>query len=98
MKDEHTPGPWSTARIGKDFKHVWIHSDEKVTVFDSSEPETWPMTEADAQLIAAAPEMLQSLRVMMLGVDEYWAEANPEHMQAASDAIASATNPATRRD
>jgi len=47
-------------------------------------------SESDARLIAAAPELLESLKSLMHGLDDYWQDQNPDAVAAARAAIAKA--------
>lgn len=62
---QHTPGPWSTHmcddtsivdRDGRDIAQI---------CGDYRHPDIWPVTEANARLIAAAPEMLEALKIAL---------------------------------
>ena len=68
-KHAHTPGPWHV-RPGEDYYHV--HGEVRVALV-----ENWIVEDpkANARLIAAAPEMHQLLREILL---EYEAEAKAE--------------------
>jgi hypothetical protein len=64
----HTPGPWR--RAGKLGHAEWITTDsgeaQIATVYG---PSITPSSAANADLIAAAPEILQALRVLLDQVD-----------------------------
>ena len=71
---KHTPGPWR-AVIGGDQPQVLYrgiiclveHSQRRITVVSDGPTETVPETEweANARLIAAAPEMYEALRALI---------------------------------
>ena len=59
----HTPGPWKYLKVG------YLLQQDKTPTFEISSPEGtyWiahALTEEDAQLIAAAPEMLDMLKAV----------------------------------
>jgi len=58
----HTPGPW---RVGPVDDTVVTDADGKEVAAidgDYNSPDEWPRMEANARLIAAAPEMLSALK------------------------------------
>jgi hypothetical protein len=61
----HTPGPWSVARTGDLRLAVYGKSNKHpISVFavgDTDDTEELPNAEANARLIAAAPELLEAL-------------------------------------
>lgn len=60
MKLEHTPGPWNVERLENN--HPVIISDEDITIaYPQFSLETMGHNEANARLIAAAPDMLEAL-------------------------------------
>jgi len=65
---EHTPGPWYYA-----FGAVWKDPDAKtfrIAKMDRDTPETWPPErDANARLIAAAPELLEALKELVRWMD-----------------------------
>lgn len=62
MTSKHSPGPWrvsltdDTVVIGADGREVAAIDG------DYNQPDTWPVMEANARLIAAAPEMLVEIK------------------------------------
>lgn len=84
MKSEHTPGPWRVAKWRNGF--LWVDSsvtDEGVALCGDG---SWVgPCEANARLIAAAPDMLQALADILRHTDE--CQSCNGHM-AAIDAIA----------
>jgi len=69
MNTKHTPGPWSYRKAGKHF-YIDAHSPDygnRVTeVRFASNADTGWTSEANAKLIAAAPELLEALQAMLL--------------------------------
>jgi hypothetical protein len=87
MSVMHTPGPWQTDRnnvhhhcLNNDWVEVWSPE-----AFGASE-ETM---EANARLIAAAPELLEALQTLMGPIDGL--QANLDAAAKARAAIAKAT-------
>lgn len=67
---QHTPGPWATAEVGdKPFTCLAVMNSERVSLFTLVEEDgvefAAVMEEADARLIAAAPDLLTALRAVM---------------------------------
>ncbi len=103
MKAKHTPGPWHTTGDGLVYAEPSFDDIEAPLVCDATE-EGWmgPNDEekANAQLISAAPELLEAL-ILLLNVEKaalIGAEAPglkgldvPYHFEAARAAIARAT-------
>lgn len=94
---DHTPGPWTIHQTRKGAE-VWIQS-ERGTVFDSGAPNEWPLSEANARLIAAAPDLLAACELLNKAqtesaVDEYsgtfW-----EALEVATEATLAAIHKAT---
>lgn len=59
---QHTPGPWRVGPV--DDTRVEDANGNEVAQIDGdyNQPETWPLMEANARLIAAAPDLLHSLK------------------------------------
>ncbi len=73
---KHTPGPWSYRIIGKEsipgYPPIAIYVANKIEIITQSEDgyaDHVGITEADALLIAAAPDMLEALKRI---VDTVW--------------------------
>ena len=59
----HTPGPWHPVTLGASPDHAWAIDSELVEIARLSEwPDNQAEAEANARLIAAAPEMLEALQ------------------------------------
>lgn len=91
----HTPAPWYWSDNVPDFpkNHRIIVDADGFTIAEPS-----PMSEADARLIAAAPELLAALQELLsYGAALGWDELDPTHdtrpetMRRARAAIAKAT-------
>lgn len=65
MGTKHTPGPWEVGPVDDTVvTHVGADGVRLVVAEidgDYNQPETWPIMEANARLIAAAPELLEAL-------------------------------------
>lgn len=62
MEDiKHTPGPWHTMDA-RSFGVPYIITDGKITIAQSYEGFSKEDTEANAKLIAAAPDLLEALK------------------------------------
>ena len=68
----HTPGPW---HVGHDSSGTLLivagdgeNFDGGPCVYDSDKPETRPMSDANARLIAAAPALLAALDAIARGL------------------------------
>ena len=61
---KHTPGPWSTAIVVRDFASVIDekHGQYIADVYDRSDDDGNGETEANARLIAAAPDLLEAAK------------------------------------
>ena len=59
---KHTPGPWRVGPV--DDTRVEDANGNEVAQIDGdyNQPDTWPLMEANARLIAAAPDMLAALK------------------------------------
>ena len=92
---KHTPGPWivtrRTQKEGDCNPGIWIHGKDHQTVFDSGALDVFPLSEANATLIAAAPDLLQSLEYVlaMIAEDDLIPE-DVSYMRLARAAIAKA--------
>ena len=87
---EHTPGPWTVEEYGDDdAPALVIHKDTESRVCFMATPGSHgdPATiEADARLIAAAPDLLKQLKLMVELFDGY----QGMELRWAKDAIARA--------
>jgi len=59
----HTPGPWHPVTLGASPDHAWAIDSELVEIARLPEwPDDQAEAEANARLIAAAPELLEALQ------------------------------------
>ncbi|KKM52182.1 hypothetical protein LCGC14_1555120 [marine sediment metagenome] len=63
---EHTPGPWTLSirtepegLLGPGI-HIYRSDGNQATVVDTGAMDVWPLHEANARLIAAAPDLLEA--------------------------------------
>jgi len=98
-KIKHTPGPWAWIEAGADDYSGGIYHKELVQKEFIGEGEDsilyhgadWPMSDADAKLIAAAPDLLEALRGLFENccmIHKHWGEN--DNSKAAAMAIESA--------
>lgn len=96
MNAQHTPGPWRIGALasydgytGQPYRNVWAGEDEAATVVARAIRSDGAMTndvDADALLIAAAPDLLRELQILA-----DYAERNGARVGSARAAIAKAT-------
>ena len=79
----HTPGPWKAVRLAcQEDRHKYTHE----VVADSDDQISWLTTEANARLIAAAPELLETLE-SLVALFEMDAEAQAPGTDAYTEII-----------
>jgi len=83
---KHTPGPW----IVETYHNGLFKIIKELDKTKSLSGQVWTRLEADAQLISAAPEMLEALEVMVSVYSEISQLKETYAMQKAKDAIAKA--------
>jgi hypothetical protein len=88
----HTPGPWSMKirahREGECGPGIWITAPDHVTVVDTGAPDVFPLRDADARLILAAPGLLAACRMFVtVGVHHEWRRQFPELWESVQAAI-----------
>jgi len=81
MADEHTTGPWQPYSLEND---TWAVGNQNIVP-----PFAWAIREADARLIAAAPDLLAALE-RILAVEPEWGAEATELRDIARAAIARA--------
>lgn len=103
MNTKHTPGPWEL------FEHSWsessIYAGEKnekqicrLSIYNEATEENQMLLEkemdANARLIAAAPELLEALQAVIERAEsQHWDDASPQVIEQARQAIQKATTP-----
>jgi hypothetical protein len=94
---KHTPGPWSVYCYVEPKGYVQEIGPIQVNTFFSEDDDTYypylEIEEADAKLIAAAPELLAALKAIVCGLskeDEEGLLAHTEQIVKAQKAIAKA--------
>ena len=92
MSAQHTPGPWHIYRYGKHPRAVWGATNALPVAIIHSDGTSSVANDANARLIAAAPELLQAAKDFV-----EWFECNRigdkpiAELSHARDAIAKAT-------
>lgn len=94
MSTKHTPGPWKATK-GGEIRAVQDSIEITIAVtFDLREDDRGTKKEANARLIAAAPELLEALRDLAGWAEMYRDsvayESGRKHIYAARAAIAKA--------
>jgi len=87
---KHTPGPWNYDRSGYS---LYVNSGRELVTALSMDGKRLETSEANARLIAAAPDMLDALqraREVLL-----WNLGDDSRIDAAFDAVTAAINKAT---
>jgi|DEB0MinimDraft_6_1074348.scaffolds.fasta_scaffold131289_2 hypothetical protein len=78
---KHTPGPWEWIKSDEYGYSALVNADLNREVIvtggfnDGDAPITWmgeEMSNADARLIAAAPELLEALEALNATIDAFW--------------------------
>lgn len=91
-KQRHTPGPWVFA-YGSVYRSDTLHDESsiRIALMDRNEPHTVPVErDANARLIAAAPELLEACKGLLWAVKGTHIEKEgeySEHIEAAQAAI-----------
>ena len=65
ITSKHTPGPWRLSPADDTVVIDATGSEVAAIDGDYNQPEAWPLMEANARLIAAAPDMLAALEAIM---------------------------------
>ena len=90
-KTKHTPGPWRVQVTGHSFVVEAHTHTEVISVDENGNPCRWSeYNEANARLIAAAPEMLAALETAYMALIGYL----PAHRNDVTDAAISAARAA----
>jgi hypothetical protein len=91
MTTQHAPGPWVIdGSVNAENLDV-INSEGRIAMIDDSRSTGWnvPTINANARLIAAAPDLLAALQDLLAATEETYDSRHER--QAALDAIAKAT-------
>ena len=97
MKSKHTPGPWRTNKLhakGNQGKFVIANMIEYIGCIDAVEGAE--KNEANARIIAAAPDLLLCCQVLLSYFDGgevtiTWADGMPGNLDAIREAVKKAT-------
>lgn len=91
---KHTPGPWTVEHHGGPW-HIFGANDERVGTYSTSAPastaEQWDVSQANARLIAAAPELLAALESIVEDIHPNVGGTQGVIRKVAAAAIAKAT-------
>lgn len=96
MKTAHTPGPWIYIRSPEkhdgeyDFAINGPGHPILAEVYGRSCKGGYPPAEANAALIAAAPELFAALEYLLVNISERDHDLDPHYIEKARDAIAKA--------
>src|SRR6478735_7587955 len=74
MSAKHTPGPWVASQYLDNGQWGIITHDNQIVVGLSSR-----ISEADARFIAAAPDLLESLRETLKALEHNFAQVHPDY-------------------
>lgn len=95
---KHTPGPWAALKVEQAVheQDYYIASERGVVGYWKGgkswhDDDKWVLTEADARLIAAAPELLEALQQAVTSMQDSGYPNNSVVVRAARQAIAKAT-------
>jgi hypothetical protein len=89
MSAQHTPGPWHIDRYGKHPRAVWGATNALPVAIIHSDGTSSAANDANARLIAAAPELLEALCMVLDDPDAL--DGRPLTYECARAAIAKAT-------
>jgi hypothetical protein len=77
----HTPGPWYPVTLDASPDHAWAIDSELVEIARLSEwPDNQTEAEANARLIAAAPDLLAALESLAVGLSPASVEIQRENL------------------
>ena len=101
MYTKHTPGPWITERCDNGMEILDMEQESVAGACNFGNPYNAGETEANARLIAAAPDLLAAMKGVMQEIDNCVADgslsgpavATNANCKAARAAIAKATHP-----
>jgi hypothetical protein len=83
----HTPGPWKASALAGDTELSWVETEREYRSIASLI--RYPEMEANARLIAAAPELLAACK-MVASFAQSWQPLTPGDIRVMLDAIAKA--------
>ena len=63
-EQKHTPGPWETEDRNNDLRVIWSSRKTQVARTDTSIHHSRQEQEANARLIAAAPDLIEALKAV----------------------------------
>ncbi|WP_396957710.1 hypothetical protein [Nitrosomonas sp.] len=92
-----TPGPWLVKELlppagePEQFRHVILWDDEKRSLKRRVDDHKGRFTEADARLIAAAPDLVYALQLMLGNLEDAYYMSARQRDEIARNAIKKAT-------
>ena len=97
-ENKWTPGPWQVSGVRSAFpskaaKPIWVGPDGRsiaAVMFSDLTPAEFVASNADARLIAAAPDLYEALVSMLTAADAYGREVSDAERKHFSDAWAKA--------
>ncbi len=90
----HTPGPWKVEETSSGPIYIEARDGRALATLAAWSSDDMPGAAANARLMAAAPDLLEALRFLVLDVEHYGAQGvapTKAAMNAAKDAVAKAT-------
>lgn len=72
MSNKHSPGPWRVSLTDDTVVIDATGAEVAAISGDYNQPDEWPTMEANARLIAAAPDLLDTLENLIIGIGMGW--------------------------
>ena len=64
--NQHTPGPWEVSKIGNPYQQFMVYDSDGRNICNTVEGE------ANARLIAAAPELYDACKLALALIKDHW--------------------------
>ena len=96
---KHTPGPWRLELLeDRSIKHLCPVGPDDMSILTIVEHDGKPFAaiyeDADASLIAAAPDLLQEAKTLLATIDSWGGTVNEQHLAGLRAATQKAESPA----
>jgi hypothetical protein len=90
VMSKYTKGPWRVGPV--DDTRISTHDNDEIALVqgDYNDPDIWPVMEANARLIAAAPELAEALEATLSWLTSYPGEGALKSYDKARAALAKA--------